>query len=314
MSKWIAEIDQRTGLAGANKMELLMFHLGTEEVYGINVFKIREVMKMPAVTKIPDSDPRILGVVNLRGENIALVDLKQAIGLGSLEREGAKLIITEYNENKQGFLVAGVDRIIRMSWERIQIPPQMIRSNQQGAVTAVTKLDDGRMVLILDVEKVLSELHPKSDEELFMGVDKVASLQGKKVLIADDSTVARKQITRTLERLGLNWEETITGKQALQRLRFFANAAQESGQPLSNYVDVMLTDIEMPEMDGFSLTKHIREDSKLAGLPVLMHSSLSGDCNVEKGKSVGVTDFVTKFDPKVLREKLVQHLSAPVAQ
>ena len=313
MSKWIAEIDQRTGLAGANKMELLMFHLGTEEVYGINVFKIREVMKMPAVTKIPDSDPRILGVVNLRGENIALVDLKQAIGLGSLEQEGAKLIITEYNENKQGFLVAGVDRIIRMSWERIQIPPQMIRSNQQGAVTAVTKLDDGRMVLILDVEKVLSELHPKSDEELFMGVDKVASLQGKKVLIADDSTVARKQITRTLERLGLNWEETITGKQALQRLRFFANAAQESGQPLSNYVDVMLTDIEMPEMDGFSLTKHIRGDSKLAGLPVLMHSSLSGDCNVEKGKSVGVTDFVTKFDPKVLREKLVQHLSSPVA-
>ena len=314
MSKWIAEIDQRTGLAGANKMELLMFHLGTEEVYGINVFKIREVMKMPAVTKIPDSDPRILGVVNLRGENIALVDLKQAIGLGSLERETAKLIITEYNENKQGFLVAGVDRIIRMSWERIQIPPQMIRSNQQGAVTAVTKLDDGRMVLILDVEKVLSELHPKSDEELFMGVDKVASLQGKKVLIADDSTVARKQITRTLDRLGLNWEETITGKQALQRLRFFANAAQESGQPLSNYVDVMLTDIEMPEMDGFSLTKHIREDSKLAGLPVLMHSSLSGDCNVEKGKSVGVTDFVTKFDPKILREKLVQHLSSPVAQ
>ena len=314
MSKWMAEIDQRTGLAGANKMELLMFHLGTDEIYGINVFKIREVMKMPSVTKIPDSDPRVLGVVNLRGENIALVDLKQAIGLGSLEREGAKLIITEYNENKQGFLVAGVDRIIRMSWERIQIPPQIIRSNQQGAVTAVTKLDDGRMVLILDVEKVLAELHPKSDEELFMGVEKVTSLLGKKVLIADDSTVARKQITRTLERLGLNWEETITGKQALQRLRFFANAAQESGQPLSNYVDVMLTDIEMPEMDGFSLTKHIREDSKLAGLPVLMHSSLSGDCNVEKGKSVGVTDFVTKFDPKVLREKLVQHLSSPVAQ
>ena len=313
MSKWMAEIDQRTSLAGANKMELLMFHLGTDEIYGINVFKIREVMKMPAVTKIPDSDPRILGVVNLRGENIALVDLKQAIGLGPLERDTAKLIITEYNENKQGFLVAGVDRIIRMSWERINIPPPIVRSNRQGAVTAVTKLDDGRMVLILDVEKVLSELHPKSDEELFIGVETVPSLQGKKVLIADDSAVARKQITRTLDRLGLNWEETMTGKQALQRLRFFANAAQESGQPLSAYVDVMLTDIEMPEMDGFSLTKHIREDGHLAGLPVLMHSSLSGDCNVEKGKSVGVTDFVTKFDPKVLREKLVQHLSAPVA-
>ena len=160
MSNLLAEIDQRTGLAGANKMELLMFHLGTEEIYGINVFKIREVMKIPPVTKIPDSDSRILGIVNLRGENIALVDLKEAIGLGALERESAKLIITEYNDRKQGFLVAGVDRIIRMSWERIHIPPPMVQSSRQGAVTAVTKLDDGRMVLILDVEKVLAELHP----------------------------------------------------------------------------------------------------------------------------------------------------------
>ena len=314
MSKWMAEIDQRTRLAGANKMELLMFHLGTEEIYGINVFKIREVMKMPAVTKIPDSDPRILGMVNLRGENIALVDLKQAIGLGSLIHDNAKLIITEYNENKQGFLVAGVDRIIRMSWERIQVPPPMVRSNRQGAVTAVTKLDDGQMVLILDVEKVLAELHPKSDDELFLGIETVGSLKGKRVLIADDSAVARKQITRTLEHLGLSWEETITGKQAWQRLRVFADAAKESGQPLSNFVDVMLTDIEMPEMDGFSLTKHIREDPQLAGLPVLMHSSLSGDCNVEKGRSVGVTDFVTKFDPQILRDKLIQHLVPAVTR
>ncbi|MGB0910176.1 MAG: chemotaxis protein CheW, partial [Nitrospirales bacterium] len=136
MSKLMAEIDQRTGLAGANKMELLMFHLGTDEIYGINVFKIREVMKIPPVTKIPDSDPRIMGIVNLRGENIALVDLKEAIGLGPLEREGAKLIITEYNDKKQGFLVAGVDRIIRMSWERVKIPPPMVQSSRQGAVTA----------------------------------------------------------------------------------------------------------------------------------------------------------------------------------
>ena len=310
MSTLMAEIDQRTGLAGANKMELLMFHLGTDEIYGLNVFKIREVMKIPPVTKIPDSDSRIMGIVNLRGENIALVDLKQAIGLGPVDREGAKLIITEYNDRKQGFLVAGVDRIIRMSWERVHIPPPMVQSSRQGAVTAVTKLDDGRMVLILDVEKVLAELHPKSDEEMYIGIEAVPSLAGKRLLIADDSVVARKQIIKTLDRLGVIWEETCTGKEALSRLRFYAENVSETGNPLSTYVDGLLTDIEMPEMDGFSLTKHVRQDPRFAGLPILMHSSLSGSCNMEKGKSVGVTDFVTKFDPKVLRQKLIQHVGA----
>ncbi len=308
MANLMAEIDQRTSLAGANKMELLMFHLGTEEIYGINVFKIREVMQMPSITKIPDSDPRILGLVNLRGENIALIDLAQAIGLSSLGVDGAKLIIAEYNDNKQGFLVGGVDRIIRMSWERIQIPPPMVQSSRHGAVTAVTKLEDGRMVLILDVEKVLAEIHPRADDEVLVGIDMVKELAGKRVLIADDSVVARKQIMKTLERLGMKWEETQTGKEALTRLRQLAEGAEGAGQSIYDFLDGVITDIEMPEMDGFSLTKHIREDARLQGLPILMHSSLSGDCNIERGKALGVTDYVTKFQPIELRDKLVKHL------
>jgi two-component system chemotaxis response regulator CheV len=307
MAKWMAEIDQRTRLAGANKMELLMFHLNTDEIYGINVFKIREVMKVPSVTKIPETDSRILGLVNLRGENVALVDLKQAIGLGTLDLEGAKLIITEYNDNKQGFLVGGVDRIIRMSWEQIQVPPPMVHSSRQGSVTAVTKLEDGRMVLILDVEKVLVDLHPRADEEVFVGIEMVKELAGKRVLVADDSVVARKQIVKTLERLGMKWEETQTGKEALTRLRLYAEVAEEAGQTVGDFLSGVITDIEMPEMDGFSLTKHIREDSRLQSLPILMHSSLSGQCNIERGRSMGVTDYVTKFNPTDLRDKLVKH-------
>ncbi len=308
MAKWMAEIDQRTSLAGANKMELLMFHLNTDEVYGINVFKIREVMKMPSVTKIPETDSRILGLINLRGENLALVDLKQALGLGTLDFQGAKLIITEYNDNKQGFLVGGVDRIIRMSWESIKVPPPMVHSSQQGAVTAVTKLEDGRMVLILDVEKVLADLHPRADEEVFVGIEMVRGLAGKRVLVADDSIVARKQIVKTLERLGMKWEETQTGKEALTRLRQLAEVAEGAGKSICEYLSGVITDIEMPEMDGFSLTKHIRADSHLKDLPILMHSSLSGKCNVERGQSMGVTDYVTKFNPSDLRDKLVKHL------
>ncbi|MGE0473020.1 MAG: chemotaxis protein [Nitrospirales bacterium] len=308
MEKWMAEIDQRTRLAGANKMELLMFDLGTEEIYGINVFKIREVMKMPSITKIPDSDPRVLGIVNLRGENVALVDLKQAIGLGPLDAGAGKLIIAEYNDNKQGFLVKGVDRIIRMSWEKIQIPPPLVQSSRQGSVTAVTKLDDGRMVLILDVEKVLAELHPKMDDEIYIGIEAIKELEGKRVLLADDSLVARKQITKTLERLGMSWEETQTGREALNRLRQCADLCEKLDQSIFQYFVGIITDIEMPEMDGFSLTKHIREDPRLQDLPVLMHSSLSGQCNVDKGKSVGVTDYVTKFHPTDLRDKLLEHI------
>ena len=302
MSKWMAEIDQRTRLAGANKMELLMFSLGTDEIYGINVFKIREVMKLPPITKIPDADSRIMGVVNLRGENIPLVDLKHSIGLGEGPLEGAKLIITEYNDNKQGFLVSSVDRIVRMGWDRVQVPPAMIRSSRQGAVTAVTKLDDGRMVLILDVEKVLAEITVRSDEEIYAGLEVTALTNGKHALVADDSMVARKQLGKALERMGMTHEDMNTGREALVRARAIADQAAAQGKPLEEVLQLILTDIEMPEMDGFTFTKHIREDVRFAKIPILMHSSLSGNCNVEKGRAVGVTDYVTKFDAKHLRE------------
>jgi two-component system, chemotaxis family, chemotaxis protein CheV len=302
MSNLMAEIDQRTRLAGANKMELLMFSLGTEEIYGINVFKIREVMKIPAITKIPDSDSRILGVVNLRGENIPLVDLRQSIGLGPLAKEGAKLIITEYNDNKQGFLVASVDRIIRMSWDRVQVPPPMIRTSRQGAVTAVTKLDDERMVLILDVEKVLAEISPRSDDEIYAGLEATAVTKGKHVLVADDSLVARKQLVKALDRLGMTYEEVSTGKEAWERMKMHAERAELMGKHFQDIMQLVLTDIEMPEMDGFTFTKHVRSDGRFGNVPILMHSSLSGTCNVEKGKAVGVTDYVTKFDARHLRE------------
>jgi len=309
MSKLMAEIDQRTGLAGANQMELLMFSLGTDEIYGINVFKIREVMKLPQITKIPDADSRIMGMVNLRGENIPLVDLKQAIGLGGLEHETAKLIITEYNDNKQGFLVTAVDRIVRMGWDKVQVPPRMIRTSRQGAVTAVTKLDDGRMVLILDVEKVLAEITDRPDEETFAGLERTPITNGKHALIADDSIVARKQLAKALDRLGMTHEEVNTGREALLRAREIAERAEAQGRALHDVIQIILTDIEMPEMDGFTFTKHIREDSRFAKIPILMHSSLSGTCNMEKGRAVGVTDYVTKFDPENLRDVIHRVLS-----
>ena len=160
MSSLIKEVDARTGLAGTNQMELLLFHVGTSEVFGINVFKVREVMKFPTLTRLPEADPRVEGMANIRGTTVPVIGLTQIItGLISgqsselLEGQG-KLIVTEYNTSLQAFHVAGVDRILRLSWTQIKSPPPLVRNNTKGAVTAVAMLDDGRMVLILDVEKI----------------------------------------------------------------------------------------------------------------------------------------------------------------
>lgn len=316
MSTLINEIDARTRLAGANQMELLLFHLGTQELFGINVFKVREVMKLPRLTRVPESDGRVVGMANIRGTMVPVIALKRSLGLGEhevdLSQPEAKangiLIITEYNGSLQAFHVAAVDRIIRTSWSQIKTPPALVRENNKGAVTAVTMLDNGRMVLILDVEKLLSDICPRSDEEVFAGVTVKPELQHKCVLFADDSTVARTQIRKALEKLGVPFVQTTTGKEAWEYLQTLAEASTKEGHSQIQRINLVLSDIEMPDMDGFTLTKHIRSDPRMAHLPVILHSSLTGTCNQDKGKQVGATDYVTKFDPKLFAEKLLRYI------
>ena len=316
MSTLINEIDARTRLAGANQMELLLFKLGTNEIFGINVFKVREVMKLPELTQIPEADSRIVGMANIRGIMVPVVGLKRSLGLGT-ENEGRVggppgtnpyLIVSEYNGSLQGFLVAGVDRIIRFSWSAIKTPPAIVRENNKGAVTAVTMLEDGRMVLILDVEKVLNDICPRSDDEVFAGMVAAPALKSKCMLFADDSSVARTQIRKALERLEMSYIMATTGGEAWSKLQALADQATAEGKERVDQIQCILSDIEMPEMDGFTLTKHIRADARLAHLPVMLHSSLTGACNMEKGRAVGATDYITKFDAKMLAEKLAFHI------
>jgi len=178
MSTLINEIDARTRLAGVNQMELLLFHLGISELFGINVFKVREVMKLPILTRVPEADGRVLGMANIRGTMVPVIALRRTLGLGEHDvdlskpecKENGILIITEYNGSLQAFHVAAVDKIIRTSWSQIKTPPALVRENNKGAVTAVTMLESGRMVLILDVEKLLTDICPRSDEEVYAGL------------------------------------------------------------------------------------------------------------------------------------------------
>lgn len=313
MSELLRNVDARTRLAGTNKLEILLFQLGRDgskgrpEVYGINVFKVREVMRTPEITAAPDMPASVEGMVSLRGTLVPVLDLAKYVGIAT-ESTREILIVTEYNRHTQGFLVESVDTILRLDWSQMRVPPEMLSAQSGGLVTAVTELKDGRLVMMLDVERVLSETTRYDDEFLFRSIGPL-KVPGVSVVFADDSSVARKQIQRTLDMMGVPFVGAINGKQAWEELVKCATHAEAIGKPVSELVSAVLTDIEMPEMDGYMLTKNIKADPRFEGIPVIMHSSLSGTSNQQLGHSVGVDAYVPKLEPQRLAETLSQLLS-----
>lgn len=312
MSELLKNIDARTKLAGTNKLEILMFSLGTEacsgrrETFGINVFKVREVMRTPQITRAPEMPPAVEGMVSLRGTLVPVVDLGKYAGVNT-EHTPEIMIVTEYNGHTQGFLVEAVDTILRLDWSQMRVPPAMLISKMGGLVTAVTELADGRLVMMLDVEKVLSETTHYDDEFMYKGLVPIGG-EARTVFFADDSAVARKQIERTLDALGIKHLGSVNGRQAWHELQKIADYAASVQRSLKELVSAILTDVEMPEMDGYMLTKQIKSDARFAGIPVIMHSSLSGTSNRALGQSVGVDEYVPKFEPQRLAETLARLL------
>ncbi len=310
MSELLRRIDARTKLAGANKLEILLFTLGTDlttnrkETFGINVFKVREVMRIPEITRAPDMPPSVEGMVSLRGSLVPVIDLARHIGIQT-DTAPSIMIVTEYNGHTQGFLVGEVDTILRIDWSQMRVPPAMLTARMGGLVTAVTELEDKRLVMMLDVEKILADTTDMDDDHLFatlVPLDK----SNRTLLYADDSSVARKQIERTLQALGVNGIATMNGRQAWDELLKIATQADMTARPVSDFIQIVLTDVEMPEMDGYVLTKNIKSDPRFHGIPVLMHSSLSSDANRNLGVSVGVDEYVPKFEPHRLAEVLTR--------
>jgi len=313
MSDLLKNIDARTKLAGTNKLEILMFSLGKdvrsgrEETFGINVFKVREVMRIPEITRAPEMPPAVEGMTSLRGALVPVIDLAKYIGMESDSVPGI-MIVTEYNGHTQGFLVKAVDNILRLDWSAMRVPPEMLVAELGGLVTAITELKDKRLVMMLDVEKVLAETgHFGSDELIFKSV-KPLGKENRTVFFADDSSVARNQIARTLEAMGVRSISAINGRKAWDELSRMADYSETSNTPLKDMVQVILTDVEMPEMDGYMLTRKIKSDKRFNGIPVLMHSSLSSSSNQQLGKAVGVDEYVPKFEPQKLSQTLARLL------
>jgi two-component system chemotaxis response regulator CheV len=290
-------------------MEILLFSLGGTETFGINVFKVREVTWTPPITRAPNLPPGVEGVISLRGNIIPVIALASFVrGDCQYEKQGT-MMVTEFSRHTQGFLVDEVDRIVRVDWEEVRAP-QPALSGEASLVTGLTELPDGKLVSILDVEQILANVFGEAVVPALAMLDAAAS---GTVLFADDSMVARKEITQVLERLGVAHQQATTGAEAWERLQSMAACAQAEGVPLKSRLRAILTDAEMPAMDGYVLTRKIKSDARFAGIPVVMHSSLSSDANRAMGKSVGVDAYVPKFDPAVLADTLRPMLAARAA-
>ena len=297
MSGILDSVNQRTQLVGQNRLELLLFRLNGRQRFGINVFKVREVLQCPPLTSIPKLNKLVRGVAHIRGQTISVIDLSMAMGGKPIkDLSNAFIVIAEYNRSVQGFLVGAVERIINTNWDSILPPPK--GSGRASYLTAVTEVEN-ELIEILDVEKILNEISPLNtdvSDEVAEGL----STEGKEdkiIFIADDSAVARNQVKKALTTLGLEIELANNGLEALNRLK---EIAAEYGGDVTNRVGVLVSDIEMPEMDGYTLTAEIKNTPELKNLHVVLHTSLSGVFNQAMVEKVGADDFIAKFHPDEL--------------
>lgn len=287
-----------------NRLELLLFRLDSRQVFGINVLKIKEILPCPTLTHLPQSHPHVKGVAELRGQAVPVVDLSQAIGRISLpygKDSESKVIITEFNRKHQGFIVSGVERILEREWKDVLPAPL---GATHSYITGVINTPTG-LVQIIDVERVLGEIdpddHPTGNLEPVN--DEILSyMNNRHILVVDDSSVARAQTAKTLEQMKLPYLMAKDGREALELIRKHC----EQGNNILNTLPMMISDIEMPEMDGYQLTREVRVDSKLHDMFVLLHTSLDGRVNVEQAQQAGANTTLTKFVPKLLADEILQ--------
>lgn len=290
-------VNELTEVVGQNRMELLLFKLsGLRQRYGINVFKVREVLPCPRLTVMPKLQKYVIGVAHIRGQTISVIDLAYAIGgRPSRDIEKCFIIIAEYNRSTHAFLVSSVERILNMNWDKIMPPPK--GAGDSNYMTAVTEID-GELVEILDVEKILEEISPSKlekqdlDEVYDEEFSKLIQQHKPKVLVADDSRVALNQVTAATEKLNLEVIKAHDGREAYNILREMAAKG-----PINQQVALVISDVEMPEMDGYTLCASIRKDPSLKPAYVILHTSLSGVFNLGMVSKAGANDFIPKFNP-----------------
>lgn len=277
--------------SGTNEVEIVEFSI-ENTIMGINVIKVKEIINPVVPVKLPNAHPCLEGIIQLRKEIIPVIDLGKFLGFApSANPKQDKFIVSEFNQNKYAFHVHTVSRIHRISWEQIEKPSDITQSDQTSLI-GIIKLDQ-KMILLLDFEKIMVEISPslanQTDAIRAMGERPVSS---KHIAIAEDSPMLRKLLQDYLPKIGYPHLSFFSdGKQALE---YLLKVAEEQGEKFSDVVNILITDIEMPQMDGHYLTKTIKQHPILNKLPVVIFSSLITDDLRHKGVSVGANEQVSK--------------------
>lgn len=309
------DIDERTNLAANSMFELLLFRLGEapgttrRELFGINVFKVREILVMPEITAMVNMPPSVMGVANIRGQMITVINLPKVVGCNPTKGLGI-LLVTEFARTTQAFAVEEVNEIVRLEWKHVL----SAENSGGGLVTSIARLDGNaentRLAQVLDVEQILRDVMPDQHASE-VDADQVGRVQippGTVVLAADDSAVARMMIEQGLKAMGVPYVMTKTGQEAWHELEAIGERAKAEGKSIRDKVALVLTDLEMPVMDGFTLTRNIKQDGRYKDLPVIIHSSLTGTTNEGHVKSVGADAYIAKFDAEELSATIRQVL------
>ncbi|HIJ84543.1 MAG: Response regulator receiver modulated CheW protein [Magnetococcales bacterium] len=316
MENMMDEISQRANLAFSNQMEMLTFFLSDKQQYGINVFKIIEVIETPKeITQMPQTSPAIVGAIDFRSKVVTVIDLGMSLGMTPIQlgKELSYIIVCEYSGMIQGLMVSQPNKLITRSWQEIKSPGSSFQ--ESAYLTALTYEKDGAAIQILDIEKILGEIIGADDtiaEEL-LAKGRQLDISQFKILVVDDSKAARSQIEKTLEQMGTPYESFDAAAKAFEHI---LNTFEASPTPL---YDLIISDIEMPGMDGFTFTRNMKKhsDHRLSSIPMVLHSSMSNASNKQKAHEMGADDFIPKYQAdaiaslvlrwhSILKEKPVQ--------
>ncbi len=296
--------------AGTNELEIVEFYL--DEIgddgkvyrvyYGVNVAKVLEIIRMQKITSLPEvQHPAVLGAFNLRDQIIPLVDLSLWLNKKAVEADDMKVVVTEFNAVTTAFMVSSVNRIHRISWEQVEPPNRYMSAVVENTITGMVQIED-HLIFLLDLERIVADLNPRLSLKLNPNID-FSKKHVYRVLVADDSSLIRSMLQDLLQKANFEVETTNNGKEAWDRLVQLRELAAREEKPITDYINVLVSDIEMPAMDGHNLCKRVKEDPVLKQLPVLLFSSLITDKLRHKGDSVGADDQISKPEVTYLAQR-----------
>lgn len=283
---------------------LLLFRLHNGREFALGTLKIRELVPYTPVTSIVNSEPGVLGAVTIRGQTIVVIDMAEVIGYGATPEDQLQqsfIVVTDCQRKTVGFLVRGIERIVETNWKQIKSPPKTL--GHGVCITGTTEVD-GQVIQLMDVELLLNRIYTDPQAHLNVALTDVEreKLKPLNILVVDDSLTARKQLTDVLNHLNIPFHVTDNGEHALEIMRQQAN----DGRP----VDLLVSDIEMPGLDGYELTFEVRNDKALAGAYIILHTSLSSEISVSQAHQVGANEALEKFDARHLVDSMLNSVDS----